>query len=83
MKLDPDSVATREHMARFVSEIRDDLLANPEKWENATLERFLAALSSYIEDVPGYLKNTNSSVSAEIPSWQLFATVLCGARVYE
>ena len=83
MKLDPALVATREDMAAFVSEIRDDLLVNPGNWENATLERFLAALSSYIEDVPGYLKNTNSSVSADAPSWQLFATVLCGARVYE
>ena len=83
MKLEPALVATREDMAAFVSEIRHDLLANPEKWENVTLERFLAALSSYIEDVPGYLENTSAPVNAEVPSWQLFATVLCGARVYE
>jgi hypothetical protein len=58
-------------------------MANPEQWENATLERFLAALSRYIEDVPEYLKNTNSPLTADAPSWELFAILLCGARVYE
>ncbi|HEY7640447.1 MAG TPA: hypothetical protein VH814_12030 [Steroidobacteraceae bacterium] len=83
MKLDPSAVATREQLARFVETFRADLLENPEQWENATLERFLSALASYIDDVPGYLQNTNSSLSAEVPSWQLFAILLSGARVYE
>ncbi|HEY7640593.1 MAG TPA: hypothetical protein VH814_12790 [Steroidobacteraceae bacterium] len=83
MKLDPSAVATREQLARFVEILRADLVENAEHWENATLERFLGALSSYIEDVPGYLQNTNSSLRAEVPTWQLFAILLCGARVYE
>lgn len=83
MKLDPSSVATREQLASFVAALRDDLARNPEQWENVTLERFLSALSSYIEDVPGYLRNTNPTLSADAPGWQLFAIFLCGARVYD
>jgi len=83
MKLDPDTVATREQLARFVEAFREDLLANPEQWENATLERFLSALASYLEDVPGYLRNSGSDLSPDAASWQLFAVLLAGARVYE
>jgi len=83
MNLDPNSVVTREDFARFVEAFRDDLRRNPEQWENASLERFLSALSSYAEDVPGYLRNTNSALSAEAASWPLFAVLLSGAKVYE
>lgn len=83
MKLDPSAVTTREQLAGFVEALRDDLARNPEQWESVTLEKFLAALASYVEDVPGYLRNSNSSLNADDPSWQLFAILLCGARVYE
>jgi hypothetical protein len=83
MEIDPESVTSREDFARFVAAFRADLLTNPKEWENQTLEDFLDALSRYVEDVPGYLKNVRSAVHPEIPSWQLFAITLCGARVYE
>lgn len=83
MNVDPQSVASRERLAKFVEAFREDLLANPGAWENATLERFLSALARYIEDVPGYLKNSGSGLSPDAPSWQLFAIFLTGARVYE
>jgi hypothetical protein len=83
LKLKPESVTSREQLAEFVQSFREDLLANPQEWENQTLERFLEAFSRYLEDVPGYLKNVESSVHPEVASWQLFAIALCGARVYE
>ena len=83
MELNPNAVSSREQLAQFIEAFRQDLLTNPEQWENATLETFLAALSRYIDDVPGYLRNVGSSLNPETASWQLFATVLCGARIYE
>jgi hypothetical protein len=81
--LEPELVTGRLAFADLVSRLGADLRSNPDGWENPTLESFLEALSSYLEDVPGYLKNTGSDIDPEAPSWQLFAVVMAGARVYE
>ncbi len=78
-----EEVTTREEFANFIAAVRADLLKNEGEWTNPTLESFLEALASYVHDVPGYIKNTKSTVHPEAPSWQLFATVFCGARIYE
>jgi hypothetical protein len=79
----PESVATRAQLAAYVDRLHDALRADPDAWENPTLDRYLEALSTYLRDVPGYLKNVNSSIDPEKPSWELFALVLLGASVYE
>jgi hypothetical protein len=80
---EPESVTCRLALADLVGRMRADHRTDPDGWENPTLESFLGALASYLEDVPGYLKNVGSSIDQEAPSWQLFALVLAGARVYE
>jgi hypothetical protein len=82
-QLNPEAVTTREAFAEFVEGLKADLASNPEQWENNTLEGFLSAMSRYAEDVPGYLRNTQSQINKDAPSWQLFATILSGAIVYE
>ena len=83
MHPDPEAVKSRSDLAKFLVEFRADLFANPQTGDCETLEGFLSALSRYLDDVPGYLNNSGSSVHPENPSWQLFAIALCGARVYE
>ncbi len=39
-----DTIKSRSDLARFVYLLREDLISSPDKWENATLERFLEAL---------------------------------------
>jgi hypothetical protein len=80
---DPESVASRAALAEFVDRLYADLRTASSDWENPTLEQFLEALSAYLRDVPGYLKNTHLHIDPEKPSWELFALVLAGARVYE
>jgi hypothetical protein len=79
----PKDVTSRLEMAEFVASLRRDLIARPDEWENADLIRFLDALSSYLEDVPGYCRNMAPDLDPEQASWRLFATVLMGAKVYE
>lgn len=81
--LEPESVSSRLSLARLVHRLHVDLVDDPDGWENPTLESFLGALAAYLEDVPASLKNTGSAIDPEAPSWQLFAFVLTGARVYE
>ncbi len=80
---DPMTVASRRAFADYVNRLREDLIASPMDWENVTLDSFLEALSAYAEDVPGYLNNAKVSLSADAPSWQLFALILGGASRYE
>ena len=81
--LDFENVNSRLDFARFVDAFRADLNSAPDDWENTTLEDFLEALSAYARDVPGFIRNTQAPVDPESPSWNLFALILRGARVYE
>jgi hypothetical protein len=76
-------VRTKEEFIVFLSALSDDFRANPEAWENNNLSSFIEALATYAQDIDGYYKNFNLPVDASIPSWRVFAEILCGARVYE
>ncbi len=45
-------IKSKEDLADFVAALRLDLEANPEKWENPTLERFLSAMEDWIVHTP-------------------------------
>jgi hypothetical protein len=81
--LDPEKISSREDFAGFVDRLRNDLSATPGEWQNRNLENYLEALSAYARDVPGFIRNVGSAVDSEQASWQLFALLLLGARVYE
>lgn len=80
---DPMAVRSREDLAAFVDGLLLDLQSQPEGWENATLERYLDALSRYISGLPGWCKNNEPAIDAEKAEWQLFAIALAGAQVFE
>jgi hypothetical protein len=80
---EPEVVASRADFAAFVDRLRADLAADPDGWENPDLDSFLEALAAYTRDVPGYIRNAGTAIDAERASWQVFALVLSGARVYE
>lgn len=80
---DPEDVTSREQFSDFVASLLRDLHDNSREWENPTLELFLEAAAGYALDVPGALKNARSRIDPEKPSWELFALILAGARIYE
>jgi len=63
--------------------LRQDLIENPDRWENNKLEIFLEAISSYAEDIQGYYDNMKMDVNADVPTWQTFADIFKGATMYE
>ena len=73
----------RASFIQFIDLLRKDFLANPEKWENNNLDRFLDAISAYTSDIQVYYDNTKSGVNADEPSWQTFADIFKGATMYE
>ena len=77
------NVTDRQTFIEFIDLLRQDLIDNPETWENRRLEDFLEALSSYAEDIQGYYDNTKQNVNADEANWQMFADIFKGASIYE
>ena len=73
----------RRDFTRFIDLLRQDLIENPDRWENNKLEIFLEAISSYAEDIQGYYDNMKMDVNADVPTWQTFADIFKGATMYE
>ena len=76
-------VRNKADFQEFLVALSQDFATSAGNWENTDLHSFLEALAAYAGDIEGYYKNTRQPVDAAIPSWRVFAEMLCGARVYE
>ena len=77
-----NEVKTREDFIVFLERLHSDLNANHHEWENSSLGSFLEAMKAWTTDMDGHYANQGLTPSAE-PSWQIFADILNGARIYE
>ena len=77
------SITDRESFIEFLKAFQQDYIANAQEWENRTLDNFLEALTRYAQDIQGYYDNTNKNINANTASWQVFADILQGAKIYE
>lgn len=76
-------ITDRKSFTQFLELLREDLVNNPDTWDNKSLPGFLEALATYTEDIQGYYYNTNTNINADTPSWSTFAEIFKGAKVYE
>jgi len=76
-------VDSRAAFAGFLGLLRQELAVAPEHWENNSLPAFLEAMEAYASDIDGFYQNTGQAIDADVPSWQNFANILRGARMYE
>lgn len=75
-------ILEKESFLTFVNSLISDLKNKPEEWENKSLDAFLEAIVSWIEDMDGYYENNNIPYPQSI-NWQFFADVLMAAKIYE
>jgi len=75
-------VQTKADLVTFIEALREDFKTKPIEWENATLERYLAALASWLEDSAGYYRAMDGAEPA-VPSWRTVADMLIAAKMYE
>ncbi|MFC9330307.1 hypothetical protein [Kitasatospora sp. NPDC057015] len=78
----PDDVRSREDLAAFVRDLRQDLRSPDQRWENGTLDSFLDALAAWIEDSHGRYRRFGEELPAD-GDWTFFARALDAATVYE
>ena len=77
------AVKTKDDLQHLVERMREDLMVNPEAWENNTLERFLYGIEALISGIDAVYKNSNWGPTPVEPSWRVFADILYGAKIYE
>jgi len=77
-----DSITNKEDLARFIEALAQDLRSRPQEWENDSLERYLAALASWLNDSDGYYRNKGREVPTT-PTWKSLAEMLKAAKMYE
>jgi hypothetical protein len=75
-------VTTNTDAAEIVARMLADLHAHPTEWENHTLERFLTALESSLESLPGLYRNRGDAFPDQ-PSWKQFTEALIMATGLE
>lgn len=75
-------VNSKGDLVELIKALCHDLQGRPQEWENDTLERYLWALASWIEDSDGFYKNQNRPVPVD-PSWKNIAEMLIAAKMYE
>ncbi|EKO32359.1 hypothetical protein [Leptospira santarosai] len=77
------NVKSKKEFELFLMEMIEDYRQNKEMWECYDIESFLENILAYSKDIPGLYRNLNIDLDPKIASWQLFADILCGARIYE
>lgn len=66
---------TREDVVQTLNKLLTDLKANPEEWENPTLDRFLDAMNAWLDS--GKMSQVTE------PSWDLICDLLEAGKIYE
>ncbi|WP_152052622.1 DUF7660 family protein [Tautonia marina] len=80
----PESAQSRADLVEHIRSLLDDLDANEAEWENSALGDFLEALAAWLTDCgKASPRNDEGVIDPDRPSWQLFASALSAARVYE
>jgi len=77
-----ETIKTKKDFIDFIGLLSEDLKTNTKAWENKTLESFLEAMATWVEDMEWYYKNTNKPIPENV-SWKIFADILMAARIYE
>lgn len=75
-------VQSKDDLVAFVRALSQDLATNCGSWENQTLDSYLSALASWLEDSEGFYKNQGRPVP-QTPTWRDIADMLMAAKMYE
>lgn len=87
MKIDRNKIAqikTREDFIEFMNSLVGSIRSG-EPIENNTVESYLDAMASWIEDMDGYYENMGiiNEVNLDTVNWRVFADILIAATMYE
>jgi hypothetical protein len=76
------TVESKADLIEFVRALADELKTNRDSWENPTLDAYLIALASWLEDSDRYYRNQGRPIP-KAPAWRDVAEMLMAAKMYE
>ena len=77
-----ETIASNKDLADFIETLQADLIANPDEWENTSLESFLEAMSAWTRSMENAYKNTGREFPSQ-PNWAMMADILYTDKIYE
>lgn len=77
-----NNIKSKEELIDFLAFLSNDRRKMKEEWENNTIEDYLAAISSWIEDMEGYYENNNLPIP-DNENWSFIATLFYVGKIYE
>lgn len=80
--VDPSHVATPDDLAGVIHAMVNDLRKHKDDWANTSLDEFLDALATSVEDIEQTYA-ARGEAAPDQPSWRLFAELLVAASGYE
>jgi hypothetical protein len=77
-----EKIQTREDLVVFIHHLVRDLRTRPERWENASLDAYLAAIAAWVQDMEDDYRNRGET-APQHPTWKHVGEILLAARIYE
>jgi hypothetical protein len=77
-----EKIQTRDDLVLFMHHLVQDLRTCRERWENTSLDAYLAAIAAWVEDLEGYYRNRDEP-APQHPTWKHIGEILLAARIYE
>jgi hypothetical protein len=77
-----EKIQSRDDLLRFIHHLVQDLRTCPERWENTSLDAYLAAMAAWVQDMEGYYLNRGQA-APQHPAWKHIGEILLAARIYE
>lgn len=77
-----DNIKSKQELIEFLNLLAKDRYEKKDKWENNTIEDYLASISSWIEDMEGYYENNNLAIPNDV-NWSFIATLFYVGKIYE
>lgn len=80
--VEPEQVASREDLVRFLADLADSVKRGERKVKNETVAELIEAASGWVQDMHGYFEN-HGLETPSTPSWSLITMIFSAALVYE
>jgi len=78
----PDTPKTFAEFAVFLRTLVRSISEERERWENKSLDSYLAAMAAWVDDMAGYYESQGERVPDQ-PDWRVLIDMFLAARVYE
>ncbi|AOS64669.1 DUF7660 family protein [Actinoalloteichus hymeniacidonis] len=78
-----NAIRTRDDLARFLSDLAEDIRDGRLSPENTTTDAFIDAAGRWTGSMDGFFQNVMKEPVPETPDWALVAAIFRAALVYE